>query len=253
MGSIPAHNASEFVEISGLNVPVEVRRHPKARRLTLRIRHGRPGLVLTVPTTCPLAEAIDFAERNADWARTHLDAVPAPVHLRHGAELPVRGDLHRLSFTGPSSGRGVVWTQDRRVGAGAQSGPGRTLCVAGRIEHAPRRLTNWLIDQAAEDLSARVHYHACNLGLKPRRITIRDQTSRWGSCSSRGALSFSWRLILAPSDVLDYVAAHEVAHLQEMNHSDRFWALVRATMPTMDRHRNWLRVHGAELHRYVLE
>ena len=90
------------------------------------------------------------------------------------------------------------------------------------------------------------------LGLKPRRVVVRDQTSRWGSCSTARVLSFSWRLIFAPPFVLDYVAAHEVAHLKEMNHGPRFWALVRKTNPRMDEARRWLKRHGAELHRYCL-
>ena len=125
-----------------------------------------------------------------------------------------------------------------------------SLCVTGDMSHAPRRLKDWLSSQAKKDLSSRVLWHSRNLGLKARHITIRDQTTRWGSCSSRGHLSFSWRLILAPTHVLDYVAAHEVAHLQEMNHGPCFWELVRLTMPNMDEARLWLKENGAKLHRY---
>ena len=109
------------------------------------------------------------------------------------------------------------------------------------------------MQRAQAALSERVQWHAENLGLRPRRVTIRDQVSRWGSCSSARVLSFSWRLILAPAFVLDYVAAHEVAHLKEMNHGPRFWAAVKRTFPRMDEARRWLRRHGAELHRYGLE
>ena len=124
------------------------------------------------------------------------------------------------------------------------------LCVAGQREHAPRRLQDWLTGQARKDLSDRVAHHAGALGLRPRRISVRDQTSRWGSCSSTGQLCFSWRLVLAPRHVLDYVAAHEVAHLAEMNHSTRFWALVARTFHDMGRSKAWLNAHGRELHCY---
>src|SRR5690606_2528149 len=100
------------------------------------------------------------------------------------------------------------------------------------------------------DLDAAVLRHAGNLGLRPKRIAVRDQTSRWGSCSTTGLLSFSWRLILAPPLVLDYVAAHEVAHLAEMNHGPRFWALVKKSMPRMEEAKEWLRVYGMDLHRF---
>ncbi len=92
--------------------------------------------------------------------------------------------------------------------------------------------------------------HARTLGLKPVRIAVKDQASRWGSCSTTGVLSFSWRLILAPPAILDYVAAHEVAHLAEMNHGPRFWALVKRTVPQLDEARRWLHIYGMDLHRY---
>ena len=90
--------------------------------------------------------------------------------------------------------------------------------------------------------------HSATLGVKAKSITMRDTTSRWGSCSSSGALNFSWRIIMAPPEVLDYLAAHEVAHLREMNHSDRFWALVAETCPNFEAHKAWLRTHGTGLH-----
>ena len=114
----------------------------------------------------------------------------------------------------------------------------------------PRRLLDWLKRQAQADLRLRVDIHAKRLGLAPKRISVRDQTTRWGSCSSTGALSFSWRLILAPPFVLDYLAAHEVAHLEEMNHGPQFWALVARTMPRHDEARDWLHTHGSNLHAY---
>ena len=95
--------------------------------------------------------------------------------------------------------------------------------------------------------------HARNLGVRARRITLRDQKSRWGSCSSAGQLSFSWRLVLAPPFVLDYVAAHEVAHLAEMNHGPRFWRLVAKTLPAFEEAKVWLRIHGMDLYRYGME
>jgi predicted metal-dependent hydrolase len=124
------------------------------------------------------------------------------------------------------------------------------LHVAGGHEHAPRRLREWLCAEAKRDLDQRVAWHAARLRLKPKRIAVRDQSSRWGSCSTTGVLSFSWRLILAPSHILDYVAAHEVAHLKEMNHGPRFWGLVRETMPAMDEAKRWLQIYGMDLHRY---
>ena len=106
------------------------------------------------------------------------------------------------------------------------------------------------MEQARSDLDACVTRHSATLGVKARSISLRDQTSRWGSCTAGGLLSFSWRLVLAPTHVLDYVAAHEVAHLAEMNHGPRFWKHVARCMPRLEEAKRWLRSHGADLHRY---
>jgi predicted metal-dependent hydrolase len=236
-----AASSGQQLLIRGLSAAVEVRRHPTARRMTLRVSRTRRMVVVTLPLQCDLMEAGTFLETHIEWVREHLGSLPQPVPFRHGAVIPFRGQPHRLEFVG--AGRGVV-TQKQVF-----SGP-PALVVSGAPEHAPRRLRDWLSEQALRDLDARVRWHARKLGLTPTRITIRDQTTRWGSCSTRGALSFSWRLVLAPNSVLDYVAAHEVAHLKEMNHGARFWALVRKTMPQMDEARRWLRTYGMDLHRY---
>ena len=258
------------IEVAGLNTPVQVRRHPAARRLTLRVSQVRREVVLTIPQGGSLAEAGKFVGLHMDWVRQRLEALPSRIELINSARILFRGEPHRIEMLGPTRHQRIAWSEGTRaarlalkelVDAAPPSRKGRValpdkllplLCVSGHLEHAPRRLRDWLMKQAKEELSKRVQWHAANLGLKPRRVTVRDQTSRWGSCSSARVLSFSWRLIMAPPFVLDYVAAHEVAHLKEMNHGPRFWALVRKTMPRMEEARRWLKRHGAELHRYTL-
>jgi hypothetical protein len=224
-------------------VHVEVRRHPTARRLTLRVSQTRRAVIVTVPRRCRIDEAGLFVHRNLDWVRERLGNLPEPKPLVHGMRLPLRGIAHTVRFLS-AAGRGPV--------VAVSSGPRgeRYIDVRGQAEHCPRRLRDWLYAEAKRDLDWQVSVHAERLGLKARRLSLRDQSSRWGSCSSSGVLSFSWRLILAPPEVLDYVAAHEVAHLAEMNHGPRFWALVRQTMPDMDTAKAWLHKNGLELHRY---
>ena len=157
--------------------------------------------------------------------------------------MPLRGEFHRVVFTGKRATGGVVRAQGERALL-------RSCASSGRVEHAPRRLRDWLADEARRDLDARVLVHTRALGVKAKRIAVRDQATRWGSCSTTGVLSFSWRLILAPPRILDYVAAHEVAHLAEMNHGPRFWAHVERLLPTMKEDKLWLQVYGLDLHRY---
>lgn len=237
----------------GVDAPVEVRRHPGARRMTLRVSRTKRAVIVTVPMQCDADEAGVFLSRHLDWVRDRLGNVPLPVPFADGMVIPVRGALHRVTFTGHGT-RGV---QSRPlvevVTNTAGNSNGLSLQVHGRRESAHRHLRAWLVEQARADLDGSVLHHCRALNVKAKRICVRDQTSRWGSCSTTGVLSFSWRLILAPPLVLDYVAAHEAAHLAEMNHGPKFWALVRKTMPRMDEAKRWLTGYGTELHRYGVE
>jgi predicted metal-dependent hydrolase len=138
--------------------------------------------------------------------------------------------------------RGTVWVE--------ANGSERLLCVAGEAPHVDRRVADFLKREAKRDLEAASRRYAARLGVAIKRISVRDQSSRWGSCSTNGVLSYSWRLILAPPYVLEYLAAHEVAHLVEMNHSPRFWRLVDSLCPVVSRAKAWLDSHGTDLHRY---
>lgn len=234
----------QLLKVEGIPAPVELRRHPTARRLTLRVSHSARAVVLTIPRYTDVREADRFLAKSLDWVRQRLEGVPDAVPFAEGAIVPLRGIAHEIAYAGPRRGCPVIAT--------AGEGPGclGRLTVSGEAEHAPRRLRDWLTGEARRDLEVRVEYHCSKLGLSARRIVVRDQKSRWGSCTSDGVLSFSWRLVLAPPLVLDYVAAHEVAHLAEMNHGPRFWRLVKETMPRMEEAKRWLRHHGMGLYRY---
>lgn len=229
----------------GLEAPVLVRRNPRARRISLTVNEAKRGAVLTVPGHASLEEAGNFLAKHYEWLQKRLAALPQPVPFTDGVTVPLRGEDHQLCFSPDGKRRGVVWIDD------ASEIP--LIYVAGAPEHAPRRLKDWLKRQAREDLSFRCSLHASNLNVSPKRITVRDQSSRWGSCSAAGVLNFSWRLILAPPVVLDYLAAHEVAHLREMNHGKAFWAHVHDTCPETDEAKFWLKKNGAGLHSYGAE
>ncbi len=234
----------QLLRVDGISAPVEIRRHPTARRLTLRVSQSARAVVLTIPRHTDFREADRFLAKSVDWVQQRLERVPEPVPLATGAIIPMRGTLHEVVFAGRRPGHAVVETMK----PGGDDMP--KLFVSGANEHAPRRLRDWLQGEAKRDLELRVAHHAAALRVVPRRITLRDQKSRWGSCASDGQLSFSWRLVLAPSLVLDYVAAHEVAHLAEMNHGPRFWRLVQQTMPRLEEAKLWLRLNGMDLYRY---
>ncbi len=221
--------------------PVRLRRHRQARRYTLRIQAATREVVLTMPPRGSLKEAKAFAQRHGAWIAARLRRLPEAAPFAPGRELPLRGVPHRIAHR--PQARGTVWTEIGENGEGL-------LCVAGDARHLARRIGDYLKREARRDVEAAARRYAHSMGVDLRRVSVRDQTSRWGSCSTTGVLSFSWRLILAPPFVLDYLAAHEVAHLKEMNHSPRFWRLLARHCPAMQRAKVWLDVHGADLHRY---
>lgn len=228
-------------DIEGRTIALHLKRHGRARRITLKYNAAAADFSLTLPPSASETTALKFAETQRKWISKQLAQAVTPVSFMPGVSIPVRGVDHLINQT--DAGRGTVWTDN--------SNPQQTmLWVKGAPEHIPRRITDWLKREARSDLNARVHQHANDLGLEFKSVSVRDQKSRWGSCSSTKTLSFSWRLIMAPEHVLDYVAAHEVAHLAHMNHGPDFWALVETAIPDMAVAKKWLKANGTGLHRY---
>jgi len=219
---------------------VALRRHAQARRYTLRVQSANRAIVLTIPPRGSLRDAKAFAQRNGGWIAARLKRLPETVSFADGLEVPLRGVPHHIAHR--PGARGTVWIE--------QNGVGPVLCVAGDASHLARRVRDFLKREAKRDLEAASKRYAAELGVAVKRVTIRDQASRWGSCSSTGVLSYSWRLILCPPYVLDYLAAHEVAHLVEMNHSRAFWRIVMRIYPDTHAAKAWLDTHGTALHRY---
>ncbi len=228
-----------YVELGGKRIPVRIYRNTRARRIILRIddRNGDgDGVSVTLPRRTPLREGLDLIDEKAAWVLDRLGGLPPRVAFADGAMVPLGGADHLIRHV--SGGRGVV----RRQGA--------EILVAGGAEHLARRLRDWLKKEARSQIGRLVGDKAAALGRTAGRITIRDTRSRWGSCSADGNLSFCWRLVMAPETVLDYVVAHEVAHLAEPHHGPKFWHLVGTLTSDMEASREWLRRNGEALHRY---
>jgi predicted metal-dependent hydrolase len=225
-----------FVRADDRPIRVAVRVSARARSYRLAIPH-RGDPVLTIPAGARWPDAEAFLGRQTAWLAARVKRAAPTVPFMDGAVVPVRGRDHRIVATGGLRGR---------VEVGIDSGA-PALFVPGLPEHLARRLTDWLKAEALADLEARVAVHTRVLGVRASAIRLRAQSTRWGSCSSQGRLNFNWRLILAPPHVLDYVAAHEVAHLLEMNHSPAFWRTVERALPDMAAGRAWLKAHGSEL------
>jgi predicted metal-dependent hydrolase len=222
--------------IDGVDIPVRLKRSAVAARMSLRVDPQDGAVVLVLPPQASPAQGMAFVRSKADWIRQHRIALPQHIPFAEGARVPLLGVEHDLRAA-PLARRGV-WVENGAI------------LVSGRAEHFARRVGDWLKDQARAEITGRALPMAEGIGRSVPRITIRDTHSRWGSCSSRGDLAFSWRLVLAPADVLHYVVAHEVAHLVEMNHSPAFWRVVETLAPQVKPARAWLKRHGGQLHRY---
>jgi predicted metal-dependent hydrolase len=224
----------------GESLRILLRRRPTARRLTLRVSSATGEVVMTLPTRTSVGVARTFAVSHGGWIAARLARMPERVLFTAGAVLPIRGVPHRVLHRDRRSGLTRLETLVEEP----------VLSVACDAPHIARRITDFLQREARRDLTEAVGRYTGKLGQGPTRITLRDTRSRWGSCTVRGELNFSWRLILAPPMVLDYLVAHEMGHLREMNHSARFWTLVRSLCPHVDEAERWLKRNGASLHRY---
>jgi predicted metal-dependent hydrolase len=202
--------------------------------MSLRVSRLDGRVTLSLPPRAREDEALAFLRAQEGWIRKALVNVTPTDSVGFGGEIPVEGQVLR-------------WVQ----------GSGRSVAVAGDELQVPGdaarvgvRVAAYLKHRARDRLAQASDFYAQQIGRPYRSLTLRDTRSRWGSCTADAGLMYSWRLIMAPPLVLDYVAAHEVAHLAEMNHSPRFWAVVAELMPEYERHRRWLKTHGHALHSY---
>jgi predicted metal-dependent hydrolase len=227
----------ELLAIDGEKVAVNVRFNPRARRIVMRIHPITGEVTVTAPPRTGMVEAMAFARGEAAWISDQRGAVPSPVAFAPGAIVPFGGVPHRIASS-VHKGPAPVWREAGQI------------FVSGKPEHVSRRLTDFFKREAKKAMETRAVELGAQIGVRPARVTVRDTATRWGSCSSSRSLSFSWRLVFAPEFVRDYVVAHEVAHLKEMNHGPKFWAHVRALNPDDKKARRWLREHGRGLLRY---
>jgi hypothetical protein len=235
-GSASHTDGSPRLDVGGCSIALAVRRSRRSRRLYLRVDPVKAQVELILPRGVALEAGLRFAHERHAWLSATLAAIPARTQFCDGAALPLLGETitirHRPDAAGPV----------RRDGA--------DLLVAGAPEHIARRVREWLRREARRELWARSCAAAERVGKCVVRVRIGDPKSRWGSCSRKGGLAYSWRLILAPLHVLDYVVAHEVAHLVEPNHGPRFWRQVRSLGADVIGAKAWLHRHGNALLRF---
>jgi predicted metal-dependent hydrolase len=212
---------------------VEWRRNRRARRVSLRIDPCGGGVVVTLPMRAGRGAGMALLMNHAEWVANRLAALPDALPFEDGSEVPIDHKPHRIRHVPQACG-----------GAWIESGE---LHVSGAPEFLSRRVTDFLRAEALQRLSTLVVAKAARINVTPRRVAVKDTRSRWGSCAVDGSLAFSWRLVMTPEFVQDYVAAHEVAHLKHMNHGKRFWGVVNQLTPHAEAAIPWLRAEGFRL------
>jgi predicted metal-dependent hydrolase len=226
-----------FRDPAAIDAAVSIRVSPRARRVGLRIDAAERKVEVILPRGVAVKTGLRFLEAKRAWVAARLEALPQPVPFVEGAVVPVLGVVHRICRELDPAAPPV------RIVDGE-------IRVRGDPVHLARRVRDYLVAAARAEIAPRARRLAAQIGRGVGLVNLRDTRSRWGSCSAQGNLSFSWRLIFAPEPVLDYVVAHEVAHLVEMNHGPRFWALVESLVPDSAGPRAWLKRHRTRLLSY---
>ncbi|MCY1223005.1 hypothetical protein D9M68_360640 [compost metagenome] len=226
------------IDVAGKSLPLTIKQNARATRMTLRIEPGGRALKMTIPPGLPEREVNAFLNRHQGWLMTKLARFSGESQIEEGGSILIRGISHRIERTGNIRGlTEAVLIDDEPV-----------LRVNGGEEHLNRRIVDFLKKEARQDLDRLVAIYTGRIGRRAKSLSLKDTRSRWGSCSADGALSFSWRIVMAPPKVIAYLAAHEVAHLQEMNHGPDFWTLCGRLCPDTEDAKRWLRRNGTMLH-----
>jgi hypothetical protein len=215
--------------------PIVVTKRARCRNLIIRYQPLGSYITLTIPRHVSIKQGLDFVAQKKSWLEQHIGEITPQVMFTDGARFPVQGDELTIRHVG---GRGVVERVDNEI------------IVPGDADFIERRVRDWVKRYAKNTLTEITLNIAARHGLSYRSITVKDTRSRWGSCTHDGHLSFSWRLIFAPADVLEYVVCHEMAHLEHMDHSAAFWAVVHDLMPNYRPAKRWLKQQGSSLYAY---
>jgi predicted metal-dependent hydrolase len=233
------HITRTEIAIGARAVPLVARVNRRAKRLILKVDPAAGEIHVTAPSKRALPEAIAFARERSGWIAGQLDETLLARPFAPDETAPLRGvDYH------------IAHDPTTRTPVRLENHPRAQLIVGGERAHLNRRLVDWMKREARKDFETAVERYCDELGKKRRAIRIGDTRTRWGSCSSDGSLSFSWRLVMAPPEILEYVAAHECAHLVHMNHSPAFWRQVIALGVDPRAAENWFETNGATLFAY---
>ncbi len=226
----------DYLQVGEEMLPLVIRRHQRAKRICLRYNPTDHAISLTLPRHTRVGDGLMFLMQKSEWLVTTLRDMPMKKQIKPGVVIPLLGKRIRIKHDADLKRKWIIRDD--------------VLYVSGDRADFAENVTEALRKIASQTLSGLALRYADKIGRRINRISVRDTRSRWGSCSSTARLSFSYRLIFAPKEVMEYVVAHEVAHLRHMNHSTAFWNCVESICPDYDAAKDWLKMHGKDLYRF---
>lgn len=229
--------SSHFIDLGGVSLPIKIKKIRTSRRFVVRYQPLQKSLSLTLPQAASIKQGLHFVNEKRGWILKQVNEHSNITYFSDGVVIPVLGRGIQLRHI---DGRGITREEDN------------ILYVHGDIEFMPRRTKDWLVQRLKTEMIMLAQKYTEQLGVRIKAVYLRDTSSHWGSCSYDGSLSFSWRLVFAPYAVMDYVVAHEVAHIREHNHSPAFWKLVEQLCPDYRQHVRWLKKNGKSLYMYTV-
>ena len=221
------------VNIEGERVPVRIHRNNRAKRISMRADAVKREIRITMPPYTPTNVALDFVAKKREWIATRLNSVADAAPIAPGSEIAFEGEGYVIEWR-------EEWPRSVKCAGGR-------LLLGGPESSVEARILRWLRAEARRVYTEEISYYCAKANDPVPRLSLGDPRSRWGSCSPDKSLAFSWRLVMAPDFIQDYVAAHEVAHLRHMNHGPLFWRLVDELTPHTRTAIPWLRTEGARL------
>ncbi len=230
------HELPDYLQVGEEMLPLVIRRHQRAKRICLRYNPTSHAISLTLPRHTRVGDGLAFLMQKSEWLVETLRVIPLKKQIKPGVVIPLLGKRVRIKHDADLT-RSFVIRDD-------------VLYVSGAREDFAENVTAALKKIASQTLTSLSLRYAVQIGRRLNRVSVRDTRSRWGSCSSTARLSFSYRLIFAPKEVMEYVVAHEVAHLRHMNHSTAFWNAVEYLCPDYEAAKDWLKLHGKDLYRF---
>ena len=219
-------SSNEIIRVSDFEIHLE--KSTRAKHILLK-QNPKGEIVLICPRLCPKMMAVRFAKTQIPWIQAHLQYAPKEQVFKSGDTITLLGNNYTLQ-----SGKLTEIQGDQ-------------LIISGRPEFFHRRVCSYAQKVLLNHVQQQVALLTKKLNVQAGRITLRNTSSRWGSCSSTHNLSFCWKIAFAPVDVIDYLVAHEVAHLVQLNHSPKFWALVDELTPYRAASERWLKKNGRKL------